>query len=256
VDRMIYTAMGGAARTLEHQAVLSHNVANTNTVGFRAQLAVYRSVPIVGEGEPTRVATVTATPSADFRPGPLQTTGRELDVAISGQGWFAVQLPRGGGEGYTRAGRFQIGSDNVLRTEQGWTVLSSEGAPIVVPESAGLTITSDGQITALGAGDPPNDVVALAQFKRVNPDVRQLERGDDGLFRLRSTDGQPAAALPSDASIGVQSGVLESSNVSAVQSMVGLIDNARRFEMQMKTIKSADSNAERANSLLSTNAGG
>lgn len=249
MDRMLYTAMSGAARTLEHQAVLSNNVANANTVGFRAQLAAYRSVPIVGDGLPTRVATVASTPGSDFSPGALQTTGRALDVAVAGPGWLAVQAPQGG-EAYTRAGSLEVGADNVLRTQQGLAVLSADGGPIEVPEGASLTISNDGVITALGAGDPPNDVAALGQFKRVNPDPATLERGGDGLFRVRTEDGEPAPPLPADATVGVVSGALESSNVSAVAAMVGLIDNARRFEMQMKAIQEADGNAQRANALL------
>lgn len=254
MDRMLYTAMSGAARTLEHQAVLTHNVANANTVGFRAQLAAYRSVPLEGAGAPTRVATVTATPGSDFSAGALQSTGRELDIAVAGAGWLALQTPQG--EAYTRAGSLQVGSDGVLRNPQGLAVLSADGGPIEVPAGASLTFSNDGVITALGAGDPPNDVQALGQLKRVNPEPAQLERGDDGLFRLRpAADGTPAPAAAADASIGIVSGALESSNVSPVAAMVGMIDNARRFEMQMKAITQADGNAQRANELLSTSAG-
>lgn len=248
MDRMLYTAMGGAARTLEHQAVLTHNMANANTVGFRAQLAAYRSVPIVGDGAATRVATVASTPGSDFSAGALQSTGRELDVAVSGRGWLAVQTAQG--EAYTRDGSLQVGADGVLRTQRGLPVLSADGAPIEVPPGATLTLSSEGVISALGAGDPPNDVAALGQLKRVNPDPATLVRGDDGLFRMQAPDGQPAAPLPADPSIHIVSGALESSNVNPVAAMVGMIDNARRFEMQMKGIQQADGNAQRANELL------
>src|SRR5690606_33479438 len=134
MDRILFTASGGASRTLESQATISHNMANASTTGFRAQLAHYRAVPIVGEGLATRVGTVTATPGADFTPGPIEVTGRELDVAIQGAGWLAVAS--GEGEAYTRAGSLQVGADGTLQTSQGHTVLSADNQPIVVPPGA------------------------------------------------------------------------------------------------------------------------
>ncbi|PWF21192.1 flagellar basal body rod protein FlgF [Corticimicrobacter populi] len=250
MDRILFTAAGGAARSLESQAALSNNMANINTPGFRAEIAAYRAVPIVGDGLPTRVATVMTTPGADFSQGVLQTTGRELDVAVAGQGWFAVQTPNG--EAYTRAGSFQVGVDGVLRTTQGYPVVSADGGPIDVPERARLTFSTDGTLVALGAGDPPNDVVALGQIKRVNAGPGELVRGDDGLFRPPpGPNGQAAGPLPNDPAIGIVSGALEGSNVNPAAAMVGMINNARRFEMQMKVIQHADGNAQRANGILS-----
>lgn len=248
MDKLLYTAMGGAARTLEHQAAISNNMANINTPGFREQLAAYRSVPVVGPGAPTRVYTVASTPGSDFSPGPLQSTGRELDVALAGEGWLAVQAPDG--EAYLRTASLQVGSDGVLRTERGLAVLSAEGGVFDIPQSASITISSDGNVNALGAGDAPNDVAALGQLKRVNPPSGQLLRGDDGLFRLADGPDGPSGPALADPAVGVVTGALESSNVSAAQAMVGMINNARRFEMQMKVIQHADGNAQRANELL------
>src|SRR5690606_6315087 len=96
MDRILYTAMSGAARTLEHQAVISNNLANVNTSGFRQQLAIYRAVPVVApDGLPTRVSSATATQASHFGQGVLTETGRALDVAITGPGWLAVQTPQG-----------------------------------------------------------------------------------------------------------------------------------------------------------------
>jgi len=142
-----------------------------------------------------------------------------------------------------------------LVTNQGLPVLSADNAPIDVPERAALSFASDGAITALGAGDRPNDIQLLGQLKLVRPGNTTLQRGDDGLFRPPARpDGQPGAPLPATPGLRIISGALEGSNVSAAETMVAMINNTRRFEMQMKVVQQADQNAQRANSILSANA--
>lgn len=254
MDRIIYTAMNGAARITEHQAVLSNNMANVNTLGFREQIALYRSVPVAdGVSLPTRVSTVASTPGNSFQMGTMQTTGRDLDVALADErGWLAVQTPQG--EAYTRAGSLQVGVNGLLQTSLGQPVLSDQGGPIDVPDQAALTITSDGTITAIGAGDAPNNILNLGRLKLVNPPREQLVHGDDGVFRRAPVDGQPAPPLPADPSLRLLAGVLEGSNTNPMAAMVGMIANARRFEQQMQVIQQSDRNAERANGILSISA--
>ena len=112
MDHLVYTAMSGAARTLEQQSVISNNLANVNTTGFRQQLSLYRAVPIVGQaGEhQTRASTLTTTPGSLMEQGAMAETGDPLDLAIAGKGWFAVQTPQG--EAYTRAGDFMISPEH------------------------------------------------------------------------------------------------------------------------------------------------
>ncbi|MFY1999831.1 flagellar basal body rod protein FlgF [Achromobacter xylosoxidans] len=251
MDRIIYTAMNGAARITEHQAALSNNMANVNTPGFREQIALYRSVPVNdGVSLPTRVSTVASTPRNNFEMGNMQTTGRDLDVALaSSNGWIAVQTPQG--EAYTRAGSLQVGVNGLLQTSLGQPVMSDQNGIIDVPDQAALTITSDGTITAIGAGDAPNNILNLGRIKLVNPPEAQLAHGDDGVFRLAPVNGQPAPPVPADPSLRVLSGVLEGSNTNPMAAMVGMIENARRFEQQMQVVQQADRNAERANGILS-----
>jgi flagellar basal-body rod protein FlgF len=252
MDRVIYTAMNGAARINEEQSVLTNNMANVNTPGFRAQIALYRSVPVNdGTSLPTRVSTVASTPRNDFQMGVMQTTGRNLDIAVSDNGWIAVQTPQG--EAYTRAGDMQVGVNGLLQTAQGMPVLSNQNAPIDVPPNATLTVTSDGTITAIGAGDPPNTVLNLGVVKLVSPPLASLVHGDDGVFRRVAANGQPAPPMPADPALRVTPGVLEGSNASASASMVGMIENSRRFEMQMQVIRDAQTNEDKANSILSAN---
>lgn len=248
MDRMIYTAMNGAQRTLEQQAIINNNLANVSTDGFRRQMAIYRSVPVDSpDTAPTRVSTVASTPGSDFKQGALQQTQRPLDLAIRGQGWFAVRAP-GGGEAYTRSGSLTVNSQGILVTAQGGLpILSDKGAPIEVTDNAQLTFSNDGTITSLGAGDQPSDIENMGSLKLVNPPVGSLRRGDDGLFRVGAGNGGRAQ---DDPSVRIATGFVEKSNVSSAKAMVGMINNARRFEMQMKVISDASSNEERANSIL------
>ncbi|MFT0546648.1 flagellar basal-body rod protein FlgF [Allopusillimonas ginsengisoli] len=245
MDRLVYTAASGAARVLEQQSVISNNLANVGTAGFREQVAIYRAVPVDGPpGMPTRVSTVASTPGSNMRQGVMMETGSALDAAITGAGWFSVQTP--GGEAYTRSGEFAVNAQGVLVSLQGQPVLSEDGLPIELPDRASISISGDGQVTALGAGDRPNALQALGRLKLVNPPEADLQRGDDGLFRL--PDGAVAQADPQ---VRMITGFVEKSNVNPAEAMVAMISNARQFELQMKVIQDASTNAERANSILS-----
>ncbi len=247
MSRILYTAMNGAQRLLQEQALVTHGLANVNTVGFKQQLSVQRAVPLQGGAvHPTRVSTVTTTVGTHLAEGPLYQTGHALDLAIQGEGWFAVRTPTG--EAYTRAGNFMVNEDSILVTPQGYPVLSADDDVIEIPERGSVHFSEDGQISALGAGDNPRDIQLLGQIKRVNPEPQELVRGADGWFRR--ADGQ---AAPFDPNVRVLSGFLEKSNVSPAESMVALINNARQFEMQMKVISDSSSNEERANTILSLN---
>lgn len=244
MDRMIYIGMGGAKQAMEQQAAVANNMANVSTPGFRAQINHYRAVPVVGDEMATRAMVVATTQGADMRSGPLMQTGRSLDVAVRGDGWLTVQTADGG-EAYTRVGNLQVGAEGQLLTMDSLPLLGDAG-PVVVPPGSSLTVAADGVITALGAGDPAVGAAEVGRLKLVNPAVSDLVRGDDGLFRV-----QPGVAAPqADPGVRLLSGTLEGSNVNAVEAMVDMIANARRFEMQMKTLQTAESNDQQANKLL------
>lgn len=249
MDRILYTAMSGAKQSLDQQAVVSHNLSNASTTGFRAQLHAMRAVPVQGDGLlPTRTSVAATTPGADFSPGPMSTTGRELDVAIDGDGWLAVQTPDGN-EGYTRRGDLQVDGNGLL-VNVGRPVIGENG-PIVVPLGSQLSIGADGTISAIGPGEDPDALVEVGRLKLVDPAPGQLVRGDDGLFRPLPNEEGEIPALAANDDVRIVSGALEGSNVSAIETMVAMIDTARRYDMQMKVISSADENAQRANGLLS-----
>jgi len=248
MDRILYTAMSGARYSLEQQAVVSHNLANASTPGFRAQLAVMRAEPVGGDGLATRTLAVASTPTADFNAGPVSSTGRELDVAIAADGWLAVQAADGS-EAYTRRGDLQVDANGMLSV-LGRPVIG-DGGPLTVPLGSAVSIGSDGTLSAIGEGEAPDSIAEVGRLKLVSAAPGSLVRGEDGLFRPQPGAEGGGAALPADENVRVASGALEGSNVSPTAAMVAMIDNARRYDMQMKVIGSADENAQRANSLLS-----
>jgi flagellar basal-body rod protein FlgF len=243
MDRLIYTAMTGASHVLQQQAAVSENLANANTTGFRATLNTFRAVPLVGEGLPTRTFVVDSTVGTDFTPGVIQQTGNPLDVAVQGAGWIVVQGPDGK-EAYTRNGSFQISQNGVLQTHSGLNVLGDSG-PITIPPDTAVTFAKDGTISTVPNGNNAVSVVVVGRLKLVNPPADQMERGGDGLFRLR--DGTTALA---DASMELAPGSLEGSNVNTVEALVNMISLARKFDMQMKMLQSADTNAQHATSVI------
>ena len=241
MDRLIYLAMSGAKATLQRQDTLANNLANASTTGFRAEMQAFRAVPVRGDGASTRVYTLESTIGHDDRPGPVSSTGRALDVAVSGKSWLAVQA-LDGTEAYTRAGHLQTNAEGQLVTPDGLPVLG-DGGPITLPPNATVEISATGQIsTTVGNGKPQS----AGRLKLVTPEAPLL-RGTDGLFR--AADG---AELTADPAARVQSGALEGSNVSAVETMVAMIAAARQFEQQMKMLTGSEQREQSAAKLLSS----
>ncbi|MBL0088390.1 MAG: flagellar basal-body rod protein FlgF [Ideonella sp.] len=238
MDRLIYLSMAGAKATMQRQEVLSHNLANVSTTGFRAELTAFRAVPVRGDGASTRVYALETTPGYSNDAGPVAATGRNLDVAMKGNAWLAVQ-GLDGTEAYTRNGALDVNAEGLLVTQNGLQVLG-DGGPITVPANASVLIGSDGTVTAkVGNGRPQT----IGRLKLVTPEV-PMTRGTDGLFRAGED-------LPADPTARLQDGALEGSNVSAVESMVAMIAAARQFETQMKMLQGAQEREQQASKLLS-----
>lgn len=247
MDRLIYTAMSGARQSFDRQAVVSNNLANVSTAGFRAQLHATRAVPVRGDGElATRVAVASTTPGSRFAPGDINATGRDMDVALQGDAWLAVQ-DADGNEAYTRRGDLQVDASGMI-TSAGRPVVGENG-PVVVPLGAQLSIGADGTISAIGVGNQPDSLVEVGRMKLVSRGDSRFLRGADGLFRAADADGA-VAPLAQDEGARLQTGALEGSNVSAIESMVDMIASSRLYEMQMKVISSSDENARQADRLL------
>lgn len=246
MDHSLYLAMTGATQMMRAQEVVSNNLANASTVGFKSELSAFKSLPVLGEGMPTRINAVAVGIGQDQTQGTITATGRPLDVALDGSGWIAVQSPDGS-EGYTRAGELQLSSTGQLTDAKGNPVLGASG-PISLSDTQDIRIGEDGTVSAVPAGDGPNTVSALGQLKLVNPDPAAMTQGDDGLMHM--TNGGKAAIDPA---VRVTSGALESSNVNASAELVKMIALSRQYDMQIKSIKSAEDNAASSAKLLQSN---
>ncbi len=244
MDKAVYIAMSSASNIMKAQEIHSNNLANANTTGFQADLAQMRSMGLYyGDGHNTRAYAQTENPATDFERGSMISTGRDLDVAVEGDGWIAVQAPNGG-EAFTRAGSLKINAQGQLLTGNGLPVLGDRG-PIAVPPADNVTVGTDGTITIQPAGQSSDVLSTVDRIKLVDPDYAALEKGSDGLVRRR--DGQ---AEPPDAGTRLQSGFLESSNVSAVNELTNIMSLARQFEVNVKMMETMERNSEAATQLL------
>ncbi len=243
MDKLLYLSMTGAREAMLAQASHANNLANARTTAFKADLAQARAMPVFGDGLQSRVYAMTERPATNMAAGPLNHTGRDLDVAIKGEGWLAVQAPDGT-EAYTRAGELQISSTGQLLTGRGLPLLG-EGGPVVLPPSARIDIGQDGTITVLGLDGGADNLAVVDRIKLVNLDIRSLEKGEDGL--MRSRDVAPVAADPA---VQLESGYLEASNVNGVAELTAMMDLARRFELNVKMMKNAEENSDSSARIL------
>jgi flagellar basal-body rod protein FlgF len=233
MDKLIYVAMSGAREAMRAQATTSHNLANISTTGFRALRNVLDSAPIFGAGLPTRVNTVRQPELWNVSQGQTQATGRDLDVAVQGQGWLVVQ-DASGKDAYTRNGNLRINANGILETASGQPVIGN-GGPVSIPPYEKMFIGDDGQISIVPQGQTAESLLQVDRLMLVNPPPLQLVRSGDGLFNLR--DGSTADPDPA---VRIASGQLESSNVNPAEALAEMIEMSRHYEMQVRAMNTAD----------------
>jgi flagellar basal-body rod protein FlgF len=245
MDRGLYVAMTGAKQIMQAQAVNNHNIANISTIGFRADAVSFASQPIYGPGYATRVNAVAGDAGTDFSSGTMESTGRDLDIAVNGKGFIAVK-GADGKEAYTRAGDLRVSPTGAVTTASGLAVMTESGA-LIIPPSTTVAIGGDGTVSVVPQGSAPFAVTQVDRIKLVNPATQDLQKGDDGLLRLK-TGGKAKA----DDSVSITSGMLESSNVNAAQSLISMIELQRLYEFQIKSINSTDQNEQSAERMMLT----
>ena len=244
MDKLLYVAMSGAKQNMQALAINANNLANAKTTGFKADLAQARSMQAFGDGLASRVFSQTERASQNFDSGALLTTGRSLDVAVAGDGFIAVR-GEDGNEAYTRGGHLRLTEAGALETNDGELVIGEDG-PIFLPLPVNnIQISSDGTIMVQPAGAPSSVQEEVARIKLVNPSVRLIEKGSDGLFRPKN-----GGNLQADINVNLLGGALESSNVNPINEMTEMIVLQRQFEMQLKMMKTAEEIDSSASSLL------
>ncbi len=243
MDKALFIAMTGAKHNMMAQTARSNNLANVNTLGFRADFEQARAMPVFGEHHPSRVYALTERPATDIQSGSYDHTGNPLDIAVQGEGWIAVQAPNGD-EAYSRRGDLNIDPTGMLRTGNGLPVIGN-GGPIVLPQGQHFHINRDGGISVndLGGAAELVDQVKLVSAQALG---LTMEKGPDGLMRPRDFDGD----LPADPLVRVESGVTETSNVNAVNELTTLLSLSRQYEMNVKMMKTVDDIGESAGSIL------
>jgi flagellar basal-body rod protein FlgF len=246
MDRMLFISMTGATQAFQAQGLSANNLANVNTTGFKADLQAFLSVPIEGPGMPTRATALMRDAGTDFRPGPVRTTGKDLDVAIEGEGWFAV-LDDTGGESLTRAGNFHLDSFGVMRTAMGQAVMGNAG-PVAIPPAESLSIARDGTVSIRPLGSGADTSVVVDRMKLVNPPSHALSKNADGTISDANT-----LAYEADPNVRIVQGMLEMSNVNSVESMVNMISMQRHFETQIKAMDKAEELDSASSTLLRMN---
>ena len=242
MDRALYVAMSGAKQNIVSQAARANNLANASTTGFRRDFEQARSMPVWGEHFPTRAYAMSERPASDFNSGALIETGRRLDAAIEHDGWFVVQAADGK-EAYTRRGDFSVDSLGRLLTGNGLQVYG-DGGPIVLPPYETIYLGDDGSINIRAAGDGPDAVAEVDRLRLVRPDLADMEKGPDGLFRVKDRDPDIAGPFPPDPNIRIETGFLENSNVNTVTELVHMMALNRQYEMNVKMMKTSEENSE------------
>lgn len=252
MDKLLYVSMSGAKQNLIGVSMNANNLANAKTVGFRSDFEQQRSMQAFGDGLPSRVFAMEERPGSRMHHGAIATTGRDLDIAISGRGWLAVQ-DKNGEEAYTREGNLQVTNDGLLTTAKGTPILG-EGGPIVIPIPVEkVEISPDGSIQVRPQGAPANFLEVVDRIKVIEPPSdNDLTKGLDGLFRSKQQVlfNEDCGFCDASPDIRIVSGALEMSNVNPVEEMVAMISHQRQYEMQIKMMKKAEEIDQSQDTLL------
>ncbi|USU13668.1 flagellar basal body rod protein FlgF [Sphingomonadaceae bacterium OTU29THOMA1] len=246
MDKLVYTAATGLRAHMQAQAAIANNMANVSTTGFRADRVVFDRIELKGGGAQleARAPTSEEVTDADRAPGAIQSTGRALDVAITGNtDWLAVQAGDGS-EAYTRRGDLEIAPSGVLQTGDGFIVQGQSG-PITIPPHDSLGIAADGTITIVPQGGDVRNPQVLDRLKLVDTKGSVTLKGMDNLLRVKG-----GGTLPANMDAKVQSAALEGSNVNMTQALVDMIENQRSYEVQANLMKSAKDMDESSTSVM------
>ncbi|AOW52175.1 TPA: flagellar basal-body rod protein FlgF [Legionella pneumophila subsp. pneumophila] len=246
MEPILYNSISGGRSDFKRQEIIANNLANINTPGFKADLYQAQTMYMNnanGNNQFSAHSFITQNANGvDTSPGEIITTGRDLDVAIDGDGWIAVQDSQGR-EAYTRGGSLRLNPNGQLITASGKVVLG-DGGPISIPPAQSIEIGSDGTISIVPLEGDVKSLAILDRIKLVTLDRNNIYKNDEGLIQLKS------GAAIANSNIKLQSGALEGSNVNAIDQMVAMISAGREFDAQMKLLSTVDDNGQKLAQLL------
>src|SRR5690606_3649147 len=232
MDRLIYPALSGMQASMNRQRTIASNMANAQTVGFRAEVFDQRPVTITGEGLQARAMQESGVRSADMSGGEIVETGRPLDVSVDGEALIAVQAADGS-EAYTRRGDLTITAGGLLVNGEGHPVLGDAG-PITLPLNGTPAIAPDGTITVADPAAPDQPPQEVGRIKLAGWMGSPTAKCLDALFRVEGV-----GVLPRDEVASLKSGSLEQSNLNSTEVLVEMIDAQRLYVMRSKVIGTA-----------------
>ena len=243
MDRLIWTAMSGMTDSMVRQRVIASNMPNAQTIGFREETIWSQPVTLKGPQLEARAMSDGEVRGANMRPGTVVQTGRNLDVAMTGEAMIALQAADGS-EVYTRRGDLSISPTGVLQNGDGLPVIGSSG-PITLPLGAETRIAPDGSVLVANPEAPDEPPQAVDRLKLASPRGSRIDKGLDGLFRVVG-----GGMLPADEEARLQPASLEQSNVDSSEIMVQMIAAQRLFDIRTKVIATARDIDERGASLM------
>lgn len=232
MDRLIYTAMSGMSSAMARQRMIASNMANTQTIGFRAETMQFTPMTLEGDSIEVRAMNLGEVHGASMRAGTVMQTGRELDIAMTGDTLLAVQA-RDGGEAYTRRGDLTISGTAVLENGDGLPVLGESG-PITVPLGSRVSIAPDGGVMVSDPATPDQAPTQVDRLKLASWRGTRIEKDLAGQFRVHG-----GGVLPTDENARIQAGALEGSNVSPTQVLVEMVEAQRLYDMRAKLLTTA-----------------
>lgn len=242
MNPILFTASKGAERVMYAQEVRANNLANSDTIGFKSLMEVSSPMKINGAGFESSVTTRTNSATNDFSSGNNIRTDRELDVMVNGNGFFTLANEvNPNKEVYTRSGQFTVDREGFLK--QGSFNVIGEDGPIQLQEFQKVDISEEGVVSIIPAGGGAQ--IDAGQLKLVNPDLKTMTLDSSGHF-VSTTNQNLEPAVD----VSVQSGFLESSNVSATEELVSIMSLSRQYEMQVKVMGAANEIAQIGNKII------
>lgn len=247
MDRLIYTAYSGMTGSTVRQRVIASNMANAQTIGFRAEMLNATPVTLKGPSLEARAMTEGEVRGASMAQGTLISTGKPLDVALTGDTMLALQA-EDGSEVYSRRGDLAVSAGGVLENGDGRPVIGENG-PITVPLGSKVTISPDGGVSVANPEAPDQPPQLVGRIKIASTTGSRIEKGLDGLFRVPGQNGQPGV-LPQDEEAKLMVGSLEQSNVDPTRILVEMVEAQRLFDMRTKVVAQAKEVDESSASLM------